>query len=121
MTDGNVIALFDGWNAALQTGDPENVAVLYASDAILVPTMSNRVRHNHEEIKDYFLGFLKRDPSGIIDEANVRLFGDIAINSGRYTFSFGNGESVPARFTFVYARQGEKWLIAEHHSSGMPE
>jgi hypothetical protein len=83
--------------------------------------MSNHVRHNHAEIRDYFSSFLKQNPAGAIDEANVRRFGDIAINSGRYTFSLRNGASLPARFTFVYARQGATWLIAQHHSSEMPE
>lgn len=31
------------WNAALQTGDPEKVADMYAEDAILLPTVSNKV------------------------------------------------------------------------------
>ena len=67
-----------------------------------VPTMSNLVRHNPQEIKDYFIHFLQKQPVGVIDEANVRKFGQLAINSGKYTFTFADGTSVPARFTFVY-------------------
>jgi len=117
----DITALFDEWNNALQTGDPEQVAALYATNAILLPTMSNLVRHNHEEIKDYFVHFLQKGPVGVIDESNVRTFGQIAINSGIYTFSFKDKTSVQARFTFVYRRDGERWLIVEHHSSRMPE
>ena len=53
-------SIFDEWNNALQTRDPEQVANLYAGNPILLPTMSNRVRHTHEEIKDYFSTFLRR-------------------------------------------------------------
>ncbi|WP_382020322.1 hypothetical protein [Streptomyces mirabilis] len=47
-----IAALFDGWNAALKTGDPEKVADRYASDAVLLPTVSNRIRDTHAEIVD---------------------------------------------------------------------
>ncbi len=116
-----ILGLFDRWNAALQTGDPNQVVREYAPDAILLPTVSNKVRHNHEEIKDYFEHFMAKGPKGKIDEANIRQFGDVAINSGIYTFSFANGESVTARYTFVYRQHEGEWKIAEHHSSALPE
>ena len=121
MRENEFAALFDEWNSALQSGDPEQVTALYASNAILLPTMSNWVRHNHEEIKDYFKHFLQKGPAGAIDESNARTFGQLSINSGIYTFSFRDGTSTQARFTFVYRWNGERWLIAEHHSSQMPE
>ena len=121
MSEKKVLALFDEWNNALQAGDPGNVAALYASNGILLPTVSNQVRHNFEEIKDYFVHFCAKGPVGKIDEANIRTFGNIAINSGVYTFSFKDGSSVQARFTFVYRWNGQRWMIIEHHSSKMPE
>lgn len=121
MNTNEIVALFDEWNNALQTGDPKIVAVLYESDGILLPTVSNKVRHNHEEIEDYFVRFLAKGPVGKIDESNVRTFGQLAINSGIYTFTFKDGATVTARFTFVYLWNGERWKIVEHHSSQMPE
>ena len=121
MGQNEIVSLFGVWNSALETGDPGQVVALYAPDAILLPTMSNRVRHTHEEIKDYFVHFLEKSPVGTINESNIRTFGQLAINSGIYTFSFRDGTSVPARFTFVYRWDGEQWLIVEHHSSQMPE
>ena len=121
MTDNAIAALFEEWNDALRTGDPKQVAALYESNAILLPTVSNQVRHNHEEIEDYFVHFLAKGPSGKIDESNVRTFGDVAINSGVYTFTFKDGAVVQARFTYVYRWNGQRWLIVEHHSSAMPE
>ncbi|MEC8427347.1 MAG: SgcJ/EcaC family oxidoreductase [Pseudomonadota bacterium] len=121
MNPGEITALFDKWNAALQSGSPKNVVDLYKHDAILLPTISNLVRHNHKEIEDYFVLFLEQGPQGKINEFNIRLYGEIATNSGIYTFTLRDGSEVQARFTFVYEWNGERWLIAEHHSSRMPE
>lgn len=121
MTRESVVQLFERWNEALQTGDPKQVVSLYHPEATLLPTVSNQVRHNHQEIEDYFVSFLQKQPSGVIEEANVRLFDDLAINSGVYTFSFGDGSQVTARYTYVYQQVDGQWLIIEHHSSMMPE
>ena len=121
MSGHEIESLFDEWNLALQTGEPQNVAALYETNGILLPTVSNMVRHNHEEIADYFAHFLEKGPVGKIDESNVRTFGQLAINSGIYTFTFKDGSAVQARFTFVYRWNGARWLIVEHHSSKMPE
>ena len=121
MSGNNVPSLFEVWNNALQTGDPKKVAELYEPNAILLPTVSNKVRHNHEEIADYFVHFLAKGQEGKVDESNVRTFGDIAINSGVYTFTFKDGSSVQARFSYVYRWNGQDWRIIEHHSSAMPE
>ncbi len=117
-------ALFDQWNAALQTLDPDQVVDLYAEDAILLPTLSNAVRHNHAEIRDYFVDFLKKRPFGTINESNTRDLGDTAVHSGVYTFALqADGETSHARcrFTYVYADKDGEWKIIEHHSSLMPE
>ena len=97
------------------------VWIVVLATGLLLPTVSNKVRHNHEEIEDYFVDFLAKGPSGKIDESNVRIYGDLAINSGVYTFTFKDGTVVQARFTFVYRWSGQRWLIVEHHSSRMPE
>jgi uncharacterized protein (TIGR02246 family) len=121
MEKSEITALFEQWNSALKTGDPKQVAALYAGDAILLPTVSNQVRHNHAEIEDYFVHFLAKGPQGKIDESNVRIFGELAINSGVYSFTFRDGMTVQARFTYVYRWDGQRWSIIEHHSSAMPE
>ena len=117
-------SLFDQWNAALQSANPDKVVACYAPDAILLPTVSAQVRHNHAEIRDYFVHFCAKAPEGRIHEANIRIFDDIAINSGRYTFKITENDrrvTVAARFTFVYRKLESEWLIIEHHSSILPE
>ena len=122
MTQNEIKQLFEIWNNALQTGDPDQVVALYDTDAVLLPTVSNQVRHNHEEIRDYFVSFLAKQPQGVIEEANTRLLTeDLASNSGVYTFTFGDGSQVTARFSYLYRRVNGEWKIIEHHSSAMPE
>jgi len=89
---------------------------------VLLPTVSNKVRHNHEEIRDYFVGFLQKSPQGVVDEFNVNILSDThATNSGVYTFTFGDGSKVSARFSYLYVASNDGWKILQHHSSAMPE
>ena len=122
-TDTQVQALFDGWNEALATLDPEQVADRYAPDAVLLPTVSNQVRTTREGIVDYFEHFLENKPQGTILASHVKLLNpNAAIDTGTYRFSLNGGQStVDARYTFVYERIGGEWLIVNHHSSAMPE
>jgi hypothetical protein len=53
----------------------------------------------------------------------VRVYGNTAINTGYYTFSYvkdGETRRIPARYSFTYVKNGERWLIVDHHSSAMP-
>ena len=122
MNDADVLGLFDQWNTALSTLNPDTVTELYADNAVLLPTVSNQVRHNHEEIKDYFVGFLQKSPQGVVDEFNVNILSDThATNSGVYTFTFGDGSKVSARFSYLYVASDDGGKILQHHSSAMPE
>ena len=122
MNDADVLGLFDQWNTALSTLNPDTVTELYADNAVQLPTVSNQVRHNHEEIKDYFVGFLQKSPQGVVDEFNVNILSDThATNSGVYTFTFGDGSKVSARFSYLYVASDDGWKILQHHSSAMPE
>jgi uncharacterized protein (TIGR02246 family) len=115
--------LFHEWNKALKSFVTKEVLKLYAPEAILLPTLSAKVRHNHEEIGDYFDFFLRLSPSAVIQEENIRIFDGIAINSGIYIFTVtqnGERKEIPVRFTFVYKKTGQQWLIVEHHSSALP-
>ncbi|NJM27815.1 MAG: SgcJ/EcaC family oxidoreductase [Pseudanabaena sp. RU_4_16] len=124
VSKAQIASLFDQWDRSLQTGKPSEVVKNYADDAILVPTVSNKVRHTHPEIEDYFERFLKLNPDGRIEEQNIQTYCDVAVNSGIYIFAVvkdGQPSEMRARFTFVYHKVGDRWLIVDHHSSGMPE
>ncbi len=122
VTEENIAALFDRWNESLQTGNPAKVVDNYAERSILLPTVSNKPRLTRAEKEDYFVHFLANSPSGTIDMRHIDINGDVAVDSGLYSFTFAKtGDVVKARYTFVYQWDGEQWLIISHHSSGMPE
>jgi hypothetical protein len=53
----------------------------------------------------------------------IRVYGNTAINTGYYTFSFtkdGEAKTIPARYSFVYLKRDGRWMIVDHHSSAMP-
>ena len=125
-SEQDVAALFDRWNASLQTGDPHQVVANYAERSILLPTVSNRPRLTPADKEAYFEHFLQSRPSGKIDLRFVDTACNMAVDAGLYTFTFGaTGQVVHARYTFTYrwepASGGGKWLITSHHSSAMPE
>jgi len=64
-------------------------------------------------------------PNGRIDKQHISINGNVAINTGIYTFTLTKQEQekkVQARYSFVYERQNDgEWLIVNHHSSAMPE
>ncbi|MEV6480894.1 SgcJ/EcaC family oxidoreductase [Streptomyces sp. NPDC051576] len=122
-----IAALFDGWNAALKTGDPDTVAKRYAPDAVLLPTVSNRIRTDHAGIVDYFEHFLANKPVGKKVETIVNVLdSNSAIDTGIYEFTLTDPDTgakrvVEARYTYEYEKRGRDWLIVNHHSSAMPE
>ncbi|MBA2945133.1 SgcJ/EcaC family oxidoreductase [Streptomyces himalayensis] len=122
-----IAGLFDDWNAALQTGDAEKVAGLYASDAVLLPTVSNEVRVDRAGIVDYFEHFLQNKPVGTKVKTHVDVLdANSAIDTGVYAFALtdhetGEKRTVEARYTYAYEKVDGEWKIVNHHSSAMPE
>ncbi|MDZ4199778.1 MAG: SgcJ/EcaC family oxidoreductase [Kiritimatiellia bacterium] len=121
-TEQEIESLFDRWNRSLQSGDPRQVVANYAERSVLLPTVSNKPRFTREEKEDYFHHFLENEPSGEVTQRQIRIVGDMAVDTGLYTFRFAKtGDQVRARYSFTDVRDGEQWLIVSHHSSAMPE
>ncbi|MDQ0933492.1 SgcJ/EcaC family oxidoreductase [Streptomyces turgidiscabies] len=126
-SEKQIAALFDGWNAALQTGNPQVVADRYAPDAVLLPTLSNEVRSDRAEIVDYMEHFLQNKPVGKKIETHIDILdSDSALDSGVYQFTLtdkatGKKKVVEARYSYEYEKRNGNWKIVSHHSSAMPE
>lgn len=142
INEQQVAALFDRWNHSLATKDPDQVVANYADNAVLLATLANKPRINHEQIEEYFEDFLKKAPQGTINDRVIRIGCNWASDTGVYTFTLkpentssehededeGQGiaddinqqQQVQARYSFLYEYINGKWLIVHHHSSLMP-
>jgi uncharacterized protein (TIGR02246 family) len=109
----------------MSSHDIQRVVALYDSDAVLWGTRSPKLRDTPATVRDYFtiLNSVPATYKAVLGEQRVRLYGDMAINTGTYTFSeVRDGKEVvrPARFSFVYRKHDGRWLIVDHHSSAVP-
>lgn len=121
ISQSDVQSLFERWNKALQSQDPERVARLYSRDAVLLPTLSNEPRTDHDTIVDYFSHFLEKQPHGEISQREILIGCNMLQDAGLYTFRFANGSSAQARYSFIYVLEDGEWKISHHHSSLLPE
>ena len=119
--DTQAAALFNRWNTAIQSGDPEQVVALYSPDALLLPTLSAEPRQGPNAIRDYFSQFLSHAPQGRIDSRVLQLGCNELVDAGTYSFWLDGDHWAAARYTFVYAMRNGDWRIIHHHSSLQPE
>ena len=113
------------WAAALGEDNPDTVVPLYAEDAVLWGTLSPTVRSDRAALRDYFVRAFAALPGLKVTfgEQLIRVYGNTAVNTGYYTFSFvkdGEQKTLPARYSFTFVKSGNTWLIVDHHSSAMP-
>ena len=113
------------WAEVFVLDNPDPILALYAKDGVLWGTLSPTRRDDPAAIRDYFVKAFAALPGHKVAFGNqlIRVYGNTAINTGYYTFSFtkdGQAKTLPARYSFTYAKQGGKWLIVDHHSSAMP-
>jgi uncharacterized protein (TIGR02246 family) len=113
------------WAVDLSSGNPQKISDLYAPGAILSATFENQL-DNPKAIQKYFTKLMQhKDLAVKFNKQNIRMFGNAAINSGFYMFSYKDKDNktieIPARYTFVYAKEDGNWKIVEHHSSVLPE
>jgi len=125
----DVKAAIENWGKTVADGctsDPNKIANLYAKDGVLWGTISQSIRSDAAGIQDYFKGACVKLPKLTVEFKDhlVRVYGNAAIDSGTYVFSFekdGAKTDLPARYTFVLVKNGGQWQIVDHHSSAMPQ
>jgi len=112
------------WKAAVESGSVDNIMKLYDRNAHMISTFAQAPMTKREQIAEYFKKVVSNPNIKVdIQDSHPRIFGNMAIDSGRYTVSYTQEEEpivIPARFTFVYILTGGKWMIIEQHSSRVP-
>jgi uncharacterized protein (TIGR02246 family) len=121
----DVAAAAKQWATVFAENNPDTILQLYAPDGVLWGTLSSTVRSDPAALKAYFVGAFQALPKATVafGEQLIRVYGDTAVNTGYYTFSYtkdGETKSIPARYSFTYLRDGDDWKIVDHHSSAMP-
>jgi hypothetical protein len=112
---------------SLARGNPEKVVQFYAKNAVLLPTLSNKILFNdHGGLNAYFANLTSYKNIHCLTKKLIieRNGADFATTAGFYQFIYtdqkGKKVIIPARFTFVYERFNNEWLIIQHHSSKLP-
>ncbi|HET6520621.1 MAG TPA: SgcJ/EcaC family oxidoreductase [Geminicoccaceae bacterium] len=126
--DADVAAAMNKWGDYLAKGtseEPGEILSLYAEDGVLWGTLSTTRRDDPAAIRDYFVNAYKALPnlSVTFEDPHIRVYGDTAVNTGYYTFSYekdGQRQTLPARYSFTLVERDDGWLIVDHHSSAMP-
>ena len=113
------------WATVFADNNPDTMLELYTPDGVLWGTLSPTVRSDPAALKAYFVAAFQALPKATVmfGEQLIRVYGDTAVNTGYYTFSYtkdGETKSIPARYSFTYVRDGNEWKIVDHHSSAMP-
>lgn len=124
MDSSSVNTNFARWGDALLTQSAKNVAALYASNAILLPTMGKHVIATNKGVEEYFAFFLTFLPRVSMKDEFV--FGERAdsyVHCGVYRFRLtrdGKEQEVDARFSMLWQKVNGNWMIVHHHSSQVP-
>lgn len=121
----DVAAATAKWAEVFVLDDPDPILSLYDTEGILWGTLSPTRRDTPDALRDYFVKAFKALPGHKVTFGDqlIRVYGNTAINTGYYTFSFvkdGNPTSLPARYSFVYVKRNGDWKIVDHHSSKSP-
>ena len=115
----------DRWTTVLAENNPDTIVALYSKDAVLWGTLSPTVRSDPAGLKAYFVGAFQALPKLTVKfgEQFIRVYGDTAVNTGYYTLFYtkdGETNSMPARYSFTFVKDGNDCKIVDHHSSAMP-
>jgi ketosteroid isomerase-like protein len=106
------------WNQAQERGDAKVLAGLWSDDLeVAVPRMP--VMTKAEALKFARSGRMKF-LRYVTSQIRVRVYGDAAVVTGRLQRTrMMNGREISDdwRFTKVYVRKGQKWLVVAFHAS----
>src|SRR4051812_37975301 len=75
------------WAAAFDSRDPVRITSLYAPDAVFWGTTAKTLSATPAAIADYFKDVPQRPNARVtFGEQHIRMYGDVAVNTGYYTF-----------------------------------
>ncbi len=118
--------VLDRWMQAVNQGDVANLLALYAPQAVLIPTFSNRLLNTPDKLRDYFEKLGSREELSIALHEKTLLtqtLGETVFAlSGIYNWRFAvDGEllNFEARFSYLLDLALPAPIL-HHHSSQIP-
>ncbi|WP_343731263.1 nuclear transport factor 2 family protein [Duganella sp.] len=115
-----IAALFDHWNAMLQSGKAERVVANYAPRSVLLVPSSDEVLLSPAAKLSYYRHLVARGAAVQIDQRRIEADCDTATDAGTYRISFADGSQRSAGYLLTYRRFGTRWLIVTHRASWLP-
>ncbi len=114
------------WMQAVNNGDVETLLGLYDSQAVLIPTFSNRLLKTSAQLREYFEKLGSREELSIALHEKTLIVQDlpsgVSLLSGIYNWRFAvDGEllNFEARFGYVIDLSRPNPIV-HHHSSQIP-
>ena len=142
MSDSITSELLQEWVGAVKSGDAKQVVSLYRDDGLLFGEGQKAVV-GHDQILNLMNSFDEMTKLQVGEPVvtffypttNIeiliqypRVFGSVAVNSGRYVITFdfegasGRLSELEAWFSFVYNKDDDGvWKIVSHHHSNHPQ
>lgn len=115
-----IAALFEHWNAALQSGQADNVMAHYAQRSVLMVPSSNAVLLSPTAKLAYYQRLIARGPAVQLSQRHIEVDCNTAVDAGAYLIRFADGTQHGADYSVTYQRFGTRWLIVSHRTSWMP-
>ena len=118
--------VLEQWMQAVNHGDVESLLGLYDSQAVLIPTFSNRLLNTTDKLREYFEKLGSREDLSIaLHEKTLiiqNLKNELSLLSGIYNWRFAvDGEvlNFEARFSYMIDLSKPNPIV-HHHSSQIP-
>lgn len=118
--------VLEQWMQAVNNGDVESLLGLYDSQAVLIPTFSNRLLNTPDKLREYFeklgsreeLSIALHEKTLIVQELENEIFSLSGIYNWRFVVD-GELLNFEARFSYVIDLSRPNPIL-HHHSSQIP-
>ncbi|NNF67988.1 MAG: nuclear transport factor 2 family protein [Gammaproteobacteria bacterium] len=109
------------WQAAFDDGDAAALASLYAADGVMLPPNLAPVT-GRSSIETFMAGLMATGVTGMIEDVDIYVSGDLGAKVGRYTLTAPDGNVVDrGKYMEIWQRTEGEWLMARDiYNSSMP-
>lgn len=118
------LELGQSWIDQVNSNVVNNVVELYDSQATFHPTLSGEFIQDTKSVRQYFTQFLAMKPKVTVVSSDFKELLETAfVFTGVMDIELDASDdrfTIQARFTFVWALNGDRWSIVHHHNSIVP-